>query len=258
MRNICLILFFILSASVYSQTETSKDSIAKPTGLPDNISGSAKIGEYSTDKIYQTNYNNELETSSWSKQERDSLLRRLNIYIPSYYVGPGMNINRIPTTFPFENDYAFHAIWDVGLGNRGWLSTASTQSTYPTLGSMRSINASFNYRITDNLIFSGGPYISKNLIYGNPFDDMGLNGQMKFILHDRVRLNVFGQYSVYGKQNFVGSNASGMFNQSSYGGSFEFKISDKFGIESGIIRELDPMTGKWTNKPFITPVFYGN
>ena len=41
-----------------------------------------------------------------------------------------------------------------------------------------------------------------------------------------------------------------------YGGTIEVKITDRFGLEGGMERHLDPFSGKWKNTPVIRPVFY--
>jgi hypothetical protein len=48
-----------------------------------------------------------------------------------------------------------------------------------------------------------------------------------------------------------------MYPQTSYGGSVEFKVTDSWGVMTGMEREFDPFRGKWVNRPFIFPVFYG-
>ena len=103
---------------------------------------------------------------------------------------------------------------------------------------------------------SGGPYASKYSTYSADFNDFGASGSMKFIVTDRVRFNAYGQYSINADRNRIGGPLMGMYPHTYYGGTMEFKISDKFGIEAGMIRELNPFTCKWENKPIIAPVFY--
>lgn len=163
---------------------------------------------------------------------------------------------------PYINDYSFSS--GKLLSDKLWLTSHTLQRNYPSIGSIRSANINLNYEATDWLIISAGAYGAKyDHIYGGSymnrhFNDFGVNGNLKFILHDRIRLNAFGQYSAYGEKNRVGGPTAGMFPHTYYGGSIEVKITDKFGVEGGIIRELNPFNGKWENKPFIAPVFYGN
>jgi len=259
MRAIFLLLSIALSATVYCQTESKNDSIRKPGGKTE-LQQTPQTGETDRDEnlnAEKTDYSASYETNDWDKQKNDSLIKKFNLFIPPYYVGPGDNPNRIPTSFPFENNYAYYANWNVGLGNRGWVSTASESYTYPSLGATTSIKAMLTYRLTDKLTIAGGPFASKNMMNGIMFNDFGYGGIMSYNITNRFKINAFGQYSARAKHNFIGNNASGMFNQSYYGGTFEYKINDTWGVQAGMKRELDPFTGKWTNTPIFGPVFYG-
>lgn len=39
-----------------------------------------------------------------------------------------------------------------------------------------------------------------------------------------------------------------------YGGAAEFKINNNVSVQGGVKRELNPMSGKWRNVPFLSPV----
>lgn len=177
------------------------------------------------------------------------------------YSGPPLTSSPIIYN-PFINDYS-HS-WGRRLGDNLWISTNSSHNTLPSIGESRTINFNLNYQPTNWLIMSGGAYGAKyNHIYGGSFlkkdfNDIGVNSNFKFILHDRIRLNAFGQYSAYGEKNNAGGPRAHMFPHTYYGGSIEVKITDKFGVEGGVIRELNPFNGKWENRTFIAPVFYGN
>jgi hypothetical protein len=81
---------------------------------------------------------------------------------------------------------------------------------------------------------------------------------MRFELSDRVFFNAFGSYAPQAglNPNILRSLNHSMFSQSSYGGAFEFKITDKWGIMTGAEREFDAFKGKWVTRPLIMPVFY--
>ena len=108
----------------------------------------------------------------------------------------------------------------------------------------------------DWLVVSAGPYGAKYNLFGATYNDVGVNGAVKFILHDRIRLNGYGQYSVNGDRNGVAGPLMNMYPQTYYGGTIEVKITKNFGIEGGVIRELNPFNGKWVNRPYFAPVFY--
>jgi len=66
----------------------------------------------------------------------------------------------------------------------------------------------------------------------------------------------FGQYSVNAKDNWIGTNFSRMVPQSNYGGGMGIKVTDNWGFEGGLVRELNPMTGKWETGYYFAPVFW--
>lgn len=264
MKNLVFILLFAMSATLYGQTENPFDTI-KPLGKGTNIRSNEKLDQYldfdaKEAKSSLSNSKAALYEPLYDKER----LKNVDLNLPplDIYVGPPLENNTL-TRNPFANDYSFYS--GMGISDQLWLTSSSIQNTYPTLGAIRSVNLHLNYQPADWLIISGGPFGSKYELLGrsfnhnpggNSFNDVGASGNLKFILHDRIRLNGFGQYSVYGKKNKVEGPMMGMYPQTYYGGSIELKITQKFGVEGGVIRELNPFNGKWVNRPFIAPVIY--
>jgi len=116
--------------------------------------------------------------------------------------------------------------------------------------------ANYNWRIGEFMVITGGLYASKYNIYNNFRNDTGVNGKIRFNLSDRISMNLFGQYSVNGINNAIIPLMSPLYPQSFYGGSFEFKVNDKWGLLVGAEQEFDIMTRKWITKPFVMPLFY--
>ncbi|MBB4036116.1 hypothetical protein GGR21_002017 [Dysgonomonas hofstadii] len=261
MKNLIFIML-VVSIPFYAQTqkeETPKDSL--PPLKKENLKLNEKLDYYlkldnEPDKKLEKNniFNSDipefepLQKNESKKKEFDPKLPPLDIY-----TGPPLESNTFSRN-PFINDYRFNSGMDISYN--AWLSTSSMQNTYPSLGAVRMLNANFNYQPLDWLVISGGPYAAKYNLMGNSYNDIGANGNLKFILHDRIRLNTYGQYSVYGDKNMIHGPMMNMFPQTYYGGSIEVKITEKFGVEGGIIRELNPFNGKWENRPFFAPVFY--
>lgn len=171
------------------------------------------------------------------------------------------------SSFAFVYDYNYSGVYQ--LSDQLYLTSVSQQQSVPSVGSMRFTNPKLTYTPAEWVQISGGGFVSKYNLSGNSFNDIGYNGELKFIPHDRIRFNVFGQYSVYSRSNMrdLYNNVNGPVNaggpmmymnpQTHYGGSVEFKITEKFGVQAGVVRELNPFNGKWENRRFIAPVFYG-
>lgn len=180
------------------------------------------------------------------------------------------HINSTYGNFSFAFDYNYQA--NQKLADNLYLTSISSLETMPSVGSMRFVNPQLLYTPSEWLQISGGVYGSKYNLAGQAFNDIGYNGAMKIIPHDRVRINIFGQYSVYSRSNMIDMINYSVDNkapinmggpmmhtnpQRYYGGSIEFKVTEKFGIQAGIVRELNPFNGKWEDRRFVAPVFYG-
>lgn len=253
MKNLVFILLLVTTTLAYSQTEMPKDSLPslekKPLQFNENRDQSMDFSI--------ANKANALESTNPDIQplKKEEVGPEMNLKLPplDVYLGPPVESNTF-TKYPFANDYAFYS--GLGINDNTWISSSSIQDTYPTLGAVRTMRMNLNYQPTDWLVVSAGPYGSKYNLGGRALNDVGATGAVKFILHDRIRLNGYGQYSVNRKENGVQGPMMGMYPQTFYGGTIEVKISSKFGIEGGVIRELNPFNGKWVNRPYFAPVFY--
>ena len=141
------------------------------------------------------------------------------------------------------------------INNTGILSGYHSFQGLPSIGEARNVGVMYTQRLNDFITVTGGAYAAKYNVYGVRFNDFGGKGKLSFRINDRMKINMFGTYSVY--NGYGMTPASQLFmNQNSYGGTLEFKISDSFGIEAGAEREFNPMTRKWETHPIIMPVFY--
>jgi len=258
MRKLVFILSFTISISLFAQQEElPKDSI--PEIKKENFKFNEKLDNYLKS-----------DADSESKDDKNEIFNRklpdydlseknykksfeLNLPPLDLYTGPPLENNTF-SHFPFVNDYSFSS--GLKLSDNSWLTSFSGHETYPTLGAIRTVDMKFNYQPLDWLVISAGPYGAKYNLGTRWFNDVGASGAVKFILHDRIRLNAYGQYSAFTDKNGVHGPLMNMYPQTYYGGTLEVKISDKFGIEGGVIRELNPFTGKWENRPYFAPVFY--
>lgn len=251
MKNLIFTLLLLVSTTAYSQTETPHDS------FPPLKKGTLNLDERLENYLDLNISNNKTTVTKYDLyqplQREDSRTIDLNLPPLDVYLGPPLESDNF-TRYPFANDYSYYSGMYVTDG--AWLTSSSIQNAYPTIGAVRTVNMRFNYQPVDWLAVSAGPYGSKYALYGANYNDVGVGGSMKFIISDRVRINGYGQYSVRGKHNGVEGPMMGMYPQTYYGGTIELKITEKFGIEGGVIRELNPFNGKWVNRPYFAPVFY--
>lgn len=141
------------------------------------------------------------------------------------------------------------------LGDNHWISTYRVNTPYISMGGSYNIGGMYNYKLGDFAIISAGMYAGKNAFNNYYFNSAGFSGNMQFLLGDRFRINVFGKYSLDADKG-IPPGVSAMYSPTHYGGTFEFKITDDFGLEVGVDREFDIITRRWVTRPIIAPIFY--
>ena len=245
MKRIGLFLFFcILSLHGIAQVENDKDTL---------IIRQDKINEF-------INEMNEADKSMDFINEPPTLTPPVlsdTLRMPKFDFTLREEMPKIsPYTFsgnPFGHDYIDGRAYQIN--STGILSGYHSFQGLPSIGEARNAGVMYTQRLNDFITVTGGVYAAKYNVYGVRFNDLGAKGRLSFRINDRMKINMFGTYSVY--NGYGMTPASQLFmNQNSYGGTLEFKISDSFGIEAGAEREFNPMTRKWENHPIIMPVFY--
>lgn len=148
------------------------------------------------------------------------------------------------------------------LNSRSFISTSRTNQNFISLGGLSTAGATYNYLLNDVVSLRGGVSFSKYNMYRYFGNDVSFNGGLNLKLTDRASLHFFGNYSVPTSQNndmrfnLLRGTYAPFYPSSGYGGAFEFKVTDSWGIMTGANREFDPFSRKWITRPFIMPVFY--
>jgi hypothetical protein len=153
-----------------------------------------------------------------------------------------------------SNIYGFYQI-----NEKSWVNTARENEIYYGLGGSSSASAAYNYKLTNFMTLTTGASLAKYNVYNNFYNDLSFRSNLRVALGERFAVNLFGSYSPFETLNpsIMKSLNMSAYPASNYGGSFEFKVTDKWGIMTGVEREFDAFRGKWVNRPFIMPVFYG-
>lgn len=164
---------------------------------------------------------------------------------------------KVPKFIP-NFDYSINTYSFIPINSNSWITTSRINSNYLGLGGLSSAGAQYNWKVNDFIFYSGGATFSKFNIFNNFSNNLSLNSNLRFELSDRFFFNVFGNYTTPSpsQMNLFLSTYDSMYPQKNFGGSFEFKVTDKWGIVTGAEREFDPFKGKWVTKPFIMPIFY--
>ena len=79
----------------------------------------------------------------------------------------------------------------------------------------------------------------------------GVGGTASYRLNDAITLHAFGYY--YPNSSMISPAVNPYLATSNYGGYADFRISKNFGVDAGVRRYLNPMTGKWVTDPIVSP-----
>lgn len=243
-------LLFLFRVAAFGQIEIKRDSLL---GLPDKFPATLKNEKIDKYLLDDSQIENKFK-ADYSPQTFNKPTISPIIIPPISYRQDYVLQKDLATKFPYAYDYASSG--GYAINDQLAITAISRQDTYMTIGTNRIVNGRLNYAPADWVTFSGGAYGAQYYLFNDLRRDFGFNGSVDFKISDRVKIKGFGQYSVYGRQNHIGGPLMSMFPQTYYGGGMEFKITEKFGVEAGVARELNPMTGKWENVPYIKPVFY--
>lgn len=256
MRRICtiIILSFIFSLSVRAQTEARRDSISIEVKNRLLEIGKEALLDYQKWEAVSTKLS--IDDVEWKLNFDQSSFFKLE----PYYIGPEEEGLKIGQRIPGALDYTF--VDHTRLSNDLVLRTNSFQRSYG-VGDATQVDANFIYTPNDRVTITGGAYGGKYRIgvlgATDVRDNFGLNASFRLKLHDNIYFKARGNYSGYthGGRKYLYTPASqGIIPQTYYGGGMEFKLNDKIGVEGGVIRELNPLNGKWTNRLYVLPVFY--
>lgn len=84
----------------------------------------------------------------------------------------------------------------------------------------------------------------------------GLGGMVSYDVGKSLSLHAFGTY--YAKNPLVGPALSPYVNTTQYGGYADIRLHKNFGVDTGVRRYLNPMTGQWVTDPIVRPYFKFN
>lgn len=83
------------------------------------------------------------------------------------------------------------------------------------------------------------------------YTQYGFGGTLGYDLTNAVSLHAFGYY--YANNPLVSPAFSPYVSTTSFGGYADVRFCENFGAEVGARRYVNPMSGKWTTSPIVTP-----
>jgi len=83
------------------------------------------------------------------------------------------------------------------------------------------------------------------------YTQYGFGGSVAYTISEAVTLHAYGQY--YTNNPIVGPAFSPYVSTTTYGGYADVRINDYLGSNVGVRRYINPMSGRWTTEPIVTP-----
>ena len=83
------------------------------------------------------------------------------------------------------------------------------------------------------------------------YTQYGFGGTLGYDLTDAISFHVFGYY--YANNPLVGPAFNPYVSTTSFGGNVNIRFNDIFRCEVGVRRYINPMSGRWTTSPIVTP-----
>lgn len=208
-----------------------------------------------------TNFGNSLEIKLRQDIVRPEFSEDWAIKISNPFHYERNQSSYINPMIPFDTEFmknVYHDYSNYPVGNDGVFYMNNLYDIMPGMSSMNSISAGFKIQPTENWYINLGSSAYQYRDFSGIYNDFTIDASSYISISDNLGLNLYGRYSVNGRNNAdAGSVMNSPFAPSSfYGGSIEFRITDKFGIEAGVLREYNVWRRRWENVYFAAPKFY--
>ena len=79
----------------------------------------------------------------------------------------------------------------------------------------------------------------------------GAGGTISYFVNDALSLHAFGYY--YGNSSMISPAVNPYLSTTTYGGYADIRMHKNFGVDTGVRRYLNPVTGQWVTDPIVRP-----
>jgi hypothetical protein len=79
----------------------------------------------------------------------------------------------------------------------------------------------------------------------------GVGGTVGFQVSNALSLHAFGYY--YGNSSMISPAVNPYLATTNFGGYADIRLHKNFGVDAGVRRYLNPMTGQWVTDPIVSP-----
>ena len=151
--------------------------------------------------------------------------------------------------------------WEVGTIQGGKLFTPWKGSAVIVSGGADSMQGLLDresgaltlYQNAGRWSFSASALADKYRFVGMGFLETryGVGGTVSYRVSNALSLHAFGYY--YGNSSMINPAVNPYLSSTTYGGYADIKLHKNFGVDTGVRRHLNPMTGKWVTDPIVSP-----
>ena len=187
--------------------------------------------------------------------ERDSL-RLLRPVLPANSVDAATRLDVDPNLFDYRR-----GSWEVNTIQGGKLFTPWRGSAVIVSGDAvsmpglldRESGALTLYQNAGRWSFSASALADKYRFVGMGFlqTRYGVGGTVGYQVNNALSLHAFGYY--YGNSSMISPAVNPYLATTNYGGYADIRLHKNFGVDAGVRRYLNPMTGKWVTDPIVSP-----
>lgn len=109
------------------------------------------------------------------------------------------------------------------------------------------------YQETGRWSFSASALADKYRMVGMGFLETryGVGGTVSYWVNNAISLHAFGYY--YPNSSLISPAVNPYLGTTNYGGYADIRFHKNFGMDAGVRRYLNPMTGKWVTDPIVSP-----
>lgn len=187
--------------------------------------------------------------------ERDSL-RLLRPVLPANSADAATRLDVDPNLFDYRR-----GSWEVNTIQGGKLFTPWRGSAVIVSGDAvsmpglldRESGALTLYQNAGRWSFSASALADKYRFVGMGFlqTRYGVGGTVGYQVNNALSLHAFGYY--YGNSSMISPAVNPYLATTNYGGYADIRLHKNFGVDAGVRRYLNPMTGKWVTDPIVSP-----
>lgn len=195
-----------------------------------------------------------LPTDSLLQQYDSTLWKRQ--FLPLTTNNPGYKFDTPPSLYDTRR-----GSWEVNTMQGGKLFTPWRGAAIIVSGGADSMPGLLDresgaltlYQETGRWSFSTSALADKYRMVGMGFlqTRYGVGGTVGYRLNDAISLHAFGYY--YPNSSLISPSVNPYLGTTHFGGFADIRLHKNFGVDAGVRRYLNPMTGQWVTDPIVSP-----